>query len=570
MTDGPAQTIKEKLDVVEFLRGYLPMTPAGKNLKARCPFHNEKTPSFMISPERQSWHCFGCGLGGDIFAFLMKYENMEFGEALKVLAEKAGVELKRADPREYKVFGLLYELQDAAKDFWKEQLKTAKIAKDYLNERGLTPETIEEFEIGFAPNDQDSLAMYLINKGYDPADITRAGLIGRTERGLQYDRFRGRIMFPIHNHLGKVVGFTGRILPALSEVEGPQGFTPAKYVNSPETPIFNKSKLLYGFWKSKSAVRESGKAYLVEGQMDFLMSYQAGIKNAVATSGTALTPDHILALRKVAEELLVSFDNDDAGFAAGERAIDLAEAGGMQVRIVTLEGVKDPAEAAQKDPKILGEAIAKAEPAFKVFFKRYLPWGKVDPLNHAELKNLRILLNKIKSISSPVERDYWLKDLATYVKMSESTLKEEMEKVQTVQAPERFREEEKIIPERKYSRGERISKDLLGAAYSRGDYSLLSDVEDLLDPSSKKLLKTLKSGAKKAVDAEEDTFLNLVILEAADVSDQEIADMKNALKDGGSKSKRAELTERIKEAEAKGDEEALERAIEELKSLPQG
>ncbi|TSC60146.1 MAG: DNA primase [Parcubacteria group bacterium LiPW_15] len=564
MTDGPAQTIKEKLDIVEFLRGYLPMIPAGKNLKARCPFHNEKTPSFMISPERQTWHCFGCGLGGDIFAFLMKYENMEFGEALKVLAEKAGVELKRADPREYKVFGLLYELQDAAKDFWKEQLKTAKIAKDYLNERGLTPETIEEFEIGFAPNDQDSLAMYLINKGYDPADITRAGLIGRTERGLQYDRFRGRIMFPIHNHLGKVVGFTGRILPQLDTGEL------GKYVNSPETPIFNKSKLLYGFWKSKSAVRESGKAYLVEGQMDFLMSYQAGVKNAVATSGTALTPDHILALRKIAEELLVSFDNDDAGFAAGERAIDLAEAGGMQVRIVSLEGVKDPAEAAQKDPKILGEAIAKAEPAFKVFFRRYLPWGKVDPLNHAELKNLRILLNKIKSISSPVERDYWLKDLATYAKMSESTLKEEMEKVQVVQAPERFREEEKIIPERKYSRGERISKDLLGAAYSRGDYSILNDVEDLLDPSSKKLLKTLKSGAKKAADPEEDAFLNLVILEAADVSDGEIADMKSALKDGSSKTKRLELTERVKEAEAKGDEEALKKAIEELRSLPPG
>ena len=199
-----------------------------------------------------------------------------------------------------------------------------------------------------------------------------------------------------------------------------------------------------------------------------------------------------------------------------------------------------------------------------------MPWGKVDPLNHAELKNLRILLNKIKSISSPVERDYWLKDLATYAKMSESTLKEEMEKVQVVQTPERFREEEKIIPERKYSRGERISKDLLGAAYSRGDYSILNDVEDLLDPSSKKLLKTLKSGAKKAADPEEDAFLNLVILEAADVSDGEIADMKSALKDGSSKTKRLELTERVKEAEAKGDEEALKKAIEELRSLPQG
>lgn len=561
MTDGPAQTIKEKLDIVEFLRGYLQMVPAGKNLKARCPFHNEKTPSFMISPERQSWHCFGCGLGGDIFAFLMKYENMEFGEALKTLAEKAGVELKRADPREYKVFGLLYELQDAAKEFWKGQLKTAKIAQDYLKSRGLTQETIDEFEIGFAPNDQDSLAIYLINKGYDPADITRAGLIGRTERGLQYDRFRGRIMFPIHNHLGKVVGFTGRILPQLDT--GDMG----KYVNSPETPIFNKSKLLYGFWKSKSGVRESGKAYLVEGQMDFLMSYQTGVKNAVATSGTALTPDHILALRKVAEELLVSFDNDEAGFAAGERAIDLAEAGGMQVRIVTLEGVKDPAEAAEKDPKLLTVAILNAEPAFKVFFRRYLPWGKVDPMNHAELKNLRTLLNKIKSIASPVERDYWLKELATYAKMSESVLKEEMDKTQVVQAPERFKEEEKIIPEKKYSRVERISKDLLGIAYSRNNYSLLADIENLLDAASKNILKILKSGEKKSANPEEDALLNLIILEAQDLPDIEVEVLKDALRGGDMKNKRSEITARIKEAEASGDEEALAKAIEELKNL---
>ncbi|MDO8504641.1 MAG: DNA primase, partial [Candidatus Liptonbacteria bacterium] len=280
MAGTTVEQIKDKLDVVEVLRGYLQMTPAGKNLKARCPFHNEKTPSFMISPERQSWHCFGCGLGGDIFTFVMKYENLEFGEALKVLAEKAGVELKRLEPREYKVFGLLYELQDAAKDFFKEQLKTAKVAQDYLKSRSLKQEIIDEFELGFAPNDQDSLALFLINKGYDPADVMRAGLIGRTERGLQYDRFRGRIMFPIHNHLGKVVGFTGRILPQLDT--GDLG----KYVNSPETPIFNKSKLLYGFWKSKPDVRETGKAYLVEGQMDFLMSYQVGVKNAVATSGT--------------------------------------------------------------------------------------------------------------------------------------------------------------------------------------------------------------------------------------------------------------------------------------------
>lgn len=560
--EGPAGAIKEKLDIVEFLRGYLELTPAGKNLKARCPFHNEKTPSFMISPERQSWHCFGCGIGGDIFAFVMKYENLEFGEALKVLAEKAGIELKRMEPREYKVFGLLYELQDAAKDFWKEQLKTAKVAQDYLKSRGLSQATIDEFEIGFAPNDNDSLAAYLLNKGYDPADILRAGLIGKSERGMFYDRFRGRIMFPIHNHLGKVVGFTGRILPQLDT--GDMG----KYVNSPETAIFNKSKLLYGFWKSKPAVRETGKAYLVEGQMDFLMSYQSGVKNAVATSGTALTPDHILALRKIAEELLVSFDNDEAGFAAGERAIDLAEAGGLQVRIVTLEGVKDPAEAAQKDPSVLAGAIAGAKPAFEVFMKRYLPGGKVDVLNSNDLKKLRSLLNKIKTMASPVARDYWLKELATYSRIGESTLKEEMDKVQVAQAPDRFIEEEKIVPEKKYSRFERIEKDILGAAYTKGDYKMLSDVEGLFDDNYKKALEILRSGKKAGDNAEEDAFLDLVILEAKELGDAEIEGLKGAIKQEGLKSKRSALAERIKDAERSGDDKALGKALEELKDLP--
>lgn len=561
MSDGAAQQIKDKLDITEFLRGYLQLVPAGKNFKARCPFHNEKTPSFMISPDRQSWHCFGCGLGGDIFSFIEKYENMEFGEALKVLAEKAGIELKRLEPREYKVFGLLYELQDAAKDFWKGQLKTAKVAEDYLKSRGLAKETIEEFEIGFAPNDQDSLAVFLLNKGYDPADILRAGLIGKSERGSYYDRFRGRIMFPIHNHLGKAVGFTGRILPQLDT--GEMG----KYVNSPETPIFNKSKLLYGFWKAKPAIRESGKAFLVEGQMDMLMSYQAGVKNAVATSGTALTPDHILALRKIAEELLVSFDNDDAGFAAGERAIDLAEAGGMQVRIVTLAGVKDPAEAAEKDPETLKKAIAEAEPAFKVFFRRYLPNGKVDVLNMSELKSLRLLLNKIKSVSSPIEKDFWLKELANHTGQGEQTLKEEMEKIQLSAQPERFAEEMVKLSEKKYSRWERVGQDLLGATYEKNNCDFLDDVSEYLDPTTKKALALLKSGERRSKDPEQDAFIDIVLLASRTMEDKEINELKISLKQEFVKLKRNELTTRIKEAEAKGDEKEVASTVKELQGL---
>jgi DNA primase len=559
--EGAVSQIKEKLDIVEFLRGYMPLAQAGKNFKGKCPFHNEKTPSFMVSPERQSWHCFGCGLGGDSFAFLMKYENLEFGEALKILAEKTGIELRRVEPREYKVFGLLYELQDAAKDFFKEQLKTAKIAQDYLKTRGLLPETIEEFELGFAPNDNDSLATCLLKKGYDPADVLRAGLIGKSERGTYYDRFRGRIMFPIHNHLGKVVGFTGRILPQLDT--GDMG----KYVNSPETAIFNKSKLLYGFWKTKPGIRDSGTAFLVEGQMDMLMSYQAGVKNVVATSGTALTPDHILALRKIAQELLVSFDNDEAGFAAGERAVDLAEAGGMQVKVVTLGGVKDPADAAEKDPAGLMKSIGEAEPAFKVFFRRYLPQGKVDVLNISDLKALRLLLNKIKSVASPVEKDYWLKELATHTKQGESSLREEMEKIQPIVVSERFAEEAAKIPEKKYSRWERIGQDLLGAVYEKNNSDFLDDVSQYLDSAAKAALALLKTGERRSKNPEQDAFVDMIILASRAMEEKEIEELKSALKQEFVKMKRNELTARIKEAEVKGDEAGVEKILKDIQLL---
>src|SRR3989304_3575706 len=204
MTGSTTELIKEKLDIVEFIRGYLQVSAAGKNFKARCPFHNEKTPSFMISPERQSWHCFGCGAGGDIFGFLMKYENLEFGEALRILAEKAGVELKRLNPQEYKLTGLLYELNEKAKEYFKRALHNYEPAKKYLSDRRLQRETIDEFELGWAPNEFEGLSMHLLNAGYSPDDLLRAGLVIKSERGLLGDRFRGRIMFPIHNHSGRI------------------------------------------------------------------------------------------------------------------------------------------------------------------------------------------------------------------------------------------------------------------------------------------------------------------------------------------------------------------------------
>jgi len=415
MSDATTQEIKSKIDIAEFLRGYITLIPAGKNFKAVCPFHKEKTPSFMVSPDRQTWHCFGaCNTGGDIFTFLMKYENLEFFEALKVLAEKAGVELRRADPAEQRQFGVLYDINSIAKNFFMDELGTAKGAKEYLENRSLKSTTLHEFEIGFAPNKPDALVLHLIHKGVSVSDIERSGLAFKADRGGYMDRFRGRVMFPIANHFGKTVGFTGRVLPEFDTG------TAGKYVNSPETAIFKKSKLLYGFYKTKNAIREANTVLLVEGQMDFLMSYQDGVKNVVATSGTALTPDHLTVLRKYAETAVLCFDRDEAGLAAAERAIDLVHQFDFDTKVLYLpDTAKDPAEVVEKNPGLLIELVKTSLPAMQFYFERYLG-------NAMDKKAIRAVLTKIKKLPSALDRNVWTKSLAERTGFPEKDLSEEM------------------------------------------------------------------------------------------------------------------------------------------------
>ncbi len=564
MAGSTAELIKEKLDIVEFLKGYLQLQPAGKNFKARCPFHNEKTPSFMISPERQSWHCFGCSLGGDAFAFLMRYENIEFGEALKVLAEKAGVELRRVSPAEYQQSGILYDLNRAAADFFKEEFEKAEVAKKYIDERGLEKSTVEEFELGWAPQSQESLNLFLLKKGYRPEDIVRAGLAFRNDRGLQSDRFRGRIMFPIHNHLGKIVGFTGRVLPQFDD--GQFG----KYVNSPETPIFNKSKLLYGFWKSKNAIRDEKAAFLVEGQMDFLMSYQAGVHYAVATSGTALTEDHLRALRRQTDQIILSFDSDAAGLAAGERAIDLSEANDFNVKVAVFTGFKDPAEAVKADPKRFLHLVTQARPAPEFYFEKYLPKTAFDYRNREHLRELRHLLGKLKNIQSPVAQSFWLKELAERAGLEEKALREEFEKVRNAPSSE-VRESqvtETSPPARIFSRWALLSEHILSGAVASDDMGLVKDCEMMLAPEYQSVYDILKSGARKSEDSSIDERLHLVLLQAVPKESAEFEELKRQLRQEYLKDRRQALSKVIKEAEKKGDDTRVQSALRELDLLP--
>src|SRR3989344_1072352 len=430
----PSEEIKQKLDIVRLLKDYLDLRPAGRNFKAHCPFHQEKSPSFIVSPERQIWHCFGCGEGGDIFKFVMKYENVEFYEALKILAEKAGVELRNISPSDQKQFGILYDINSAAAIFWSNTLESSKRAWEYLGSRGLKRETVAEFEIGFAPNEFDILTLHLLKEGFSMEDIVRAGLAFKTEKGKYIDRFRGRVMFPIHNNFGKVVGFSGRVLP---EFEG-EGV--GKYVNSPETPIFNKSRLLYGFFKAKNFIRDTKTALLVEGQMDFLMMWQAGVKNLVATSGTSLTVDHLKVLRKMADNVVIAFDKDEAGMIAAERAIDLAGAADLGAFVLDFGNFKDPAEAAEKNPALVVKEMQKPTPAMEYYFSRYLG-GEKRPSK----ENIRILLKKVKNLWSRIERANWLRELAHKTGLTTTELEEEFELIQVFEA-NRGASEEVIAP----------------------------------------------------------------------------------------------------------------------------
>ncbi|MEK7114441.1 MAG: DNA primase [Patescibacteria group bacterium] len=559
---SPVQEIKDRLDIAEFIRSYIPFIPAGKNFKALCPFHKEKTPSFMISPERQTWHCFGaCGEGGDIFKFLMKYENLEFYEALKILAEKAGIELKKISPAEQRQFGVLYDINDSAKEFFKKKLEQSAESLKYLSGRGLKKETIEEFELGLSGSGFDELTRHLISAGFNIKDIERAGLNFKTERGSYIDRFRERIMFPIYNHFGKVVGFSGRILP---EFEKPEI---GKYVNSPETPIFNKSRLLYGFHKTKNHIREQKFALLVEGQMDFLMVYQDGVKNVAAVSGTALTADHLKTLRRLTDQAVLYFDNDEAGLNAAERSIDLTAANDFSVKILFLKEYKDPAEAVLKSPGELLGLVSKAKHAMEFYFDRYLTNDQRQTTNNLGnfKKNIRIILGKIKNLTSPVDRSYWLKELSLKTKIEEKALTEEMEQIRNEKLVMSYEKKELRTQNSALSalsRRELIAQRMISLIMIKESFqSQLKEYFDYLPGDYLIILKSLLK-REKLSDERLSGLFNLISLRSSfeasiineDKIDAEFQEILRNLQLEYLKDKRQGLMYLIKESEHRGEE----------------
>ena len=565
---SPIEEIKQRLDLADLIGEYVKLSPAGGNLKARCPFHNEKTPSLMVSPEKQIWHCFGCGAGGDVIGFLMRYENIEFIEALKILAEKAGIDFHRQGTSDQKQYARFYEINAAAKDFFKLQLAASDFAKTYLKERGLKPETIEEFELGFAPDGRDVLVSHLAKRGYSINDIEKAGVIIKSDRGTYYDRFRKRIMFPIYNHFGKVIGFTGRIMPSDNDA------ALAKYVNSPETPIFNKSKVLYGLHKTKNQIRESSQAFLVEGQMDFLMCWQAGINNAVATSGTALTSEHLKILKRLAGTLILAFDADEAGQLAAEKTIDMAGALDFAVNVFGIDDkkLKDPADVAQNNPELLKKYLQEAKPAMEYLFEKYLIKNNASGLVNQK-RGIRVLLAKIKNLYSPVERAQWIKKLSVHTGIGEGPLLEEMDAIEsathiTPQNNEAGNEQKVFINK---SRKDVVAQRLLSLVSADARFfSEAKLVRDFLPEAYKQVLAAMESSSSPAAKEIADLAVlislrsSLELQRPSEKMREEFQDLLKQLEFEHLKERREMLAVTIKNAEEKGDEKALTDALKEF------
>ncbi len=411
--------IKDRLDVVDVISGYLKLQKAGMNFKARCPFHNEKTPSFVVSPERQVWHCFGCSKGGDIFTFVQDIEGVEFIDALRILAAKAGIELDSFNPAVKDDKARLYEICESATKFFEKQFQssTGKLALEYLKNRGVEDSTIQEFRLGFAPNDWNSLGTFLKNCGYTEIETVEAGLaIKRTDGFGAYDRFRSRIMFPIFDLNGQVVGFTGRIFES-DDKEA------AKYINTPQTRIYDKSRILYGLNKAKTEIKRADQCVLVEGNMDALMSHQAGVKNVVASSGTALTPGHLTLLHRYTTNLGFCFDTDQAGAMATRRGIGLALSQNFNIKAIEINDkeCKDPADLIKKNAESWSKIVSQAKPVLEFYFNKAK--ATFNPASADSKKSvISVLAPFLKRLTSQVEKSHWLTQLAFLLRAKEEAI----------------------------------------------------------------------------------------------------------------------------------------------------
>jgi len=432
MTDTVAQ-IKERLTIQDIVAPYVKLTRAGKSLVGLCPFHKEKTPSFHVSSERGTWHCFGCGEGGDGFSFIEKIEGVDFKGALKILAEKAGVTIEysqggKSEDKSKK--DRLREAMSRANEWYSGKLAGSP-AEKYAKQRGLTNETITDWRLGYAPDAWRDLLEALIAEGFTIQELLAAGLIKESDgkKGTFYDRFRNRLMFPIRDVAGRVVAFTGRTLSTNDE---------AKYLNSPETELFHKSDILFGMDRAKDAIRTRGFTMLVEGQIDVLLAQQIGFGNAIALSGTALSDKHLSLMKRYSENLMLVLDSDTAGLSATAKLAELALRQGLRVKAVKLPSGKDPADIINEDISTGEKEFSKCISSAKSIVDFFLVALTEKDSDHHRLISAaeRIVIPLINAMPSPMEREHFIQVTARTLGLSNEAVRESLKKLPRVNIEE--------------------------------------------------------------------------------------------------------------------------------------
>ncbi len=436
--------VKERIGIVELVSEYVTLQKAGRNMKGLCPFHSEKHASFFVTPEQQTWRCFGaCGTGGDIFSFVMKKEGVEFGEALRLLADRAGVSLRPRDAQDRAVAeesDRLFQINEAAAEYYHHLLlnsKAGEAARSYLERRKITPETVKEFRLGFSPDSWDALKNYLLGKGYTERRTIEAGLAVEKEGGGSYDRVRNKLMFPICDIRGRVLGFGARSLDD----------SLPKYTNSPQTGVFDKSSILYGIDRARPAIRKADLVMIVEGYTDVLTAHQNGWKNVVGSMGTSLTEKQVAGVKGLTNSIMLALDADLAGEEATLRGRAILANSNAEAEVILLPAGKDPDEVIREDPALWGKLVEESMPIMDFALQSVI--GKID-ISRAKDKSRAIeKLQAVDEISDPAQRFHYVDKLARSLKMERADVEAALHRLRTAgRKPKTVRETERSRPAR--------------------------------------------------------------------------------------------------------------------------
>ncbi|MEW6715369.1 MAG: DNA primase [Nitrospirota bacterium] len=560
--DDIREEIKSRVDIVDLVSDYLSLKKTGQNWRGLCPFHAEKTPSFTVSPAKQIYHCFGCGSGGDIFSFLVKYENLTFNEALKVLAKRAGVTLKPSQKSDVKAGEkeALYNIHNDALAFFSQNLAKSPDALMYLKKRGIGGDAVKLFEIGYASKSWDALMTYLKRKGYNPEIMKKAGLITQGAKG-SYDTFRERIIFPIHDLKGDVIAFGGRAV---------NGSEP-KYLNSPETLIFNKRGVLYGLNRAKHSIKETGKILLMEGYIDVITAHIHGVTNTVAPLGTAFTIEHGKLIKRFTENVILAFDGDKAGVKATKSAASALLESGLNVKVLSLPDKEDPDSFIRKNGKEAFSTLLEKPLSIIDFF-----------MIHGSDKSL-IRREALEAISKmPDGQGEYVRMLSERLGVNESFIIEDLKKLKKRPAAVYNNKPESVVTEQRHKPKPQdevfIIKLLLHLPdeIERVSAELSSDYFN--DNTTMSIYKYITEGfrnfndlmAQCKSDEEKDFLTRVSLREDLDNPQKQLNDCIARLRSRKRKIRLDELQIRIKDAELKKDNSLLRTLLGEHKLLKSG